>query len=104
MGKTHRVYIKIHVYFSQHSRVFFEGFTIVVDVYNPWPAPSEVKHEYGIEIITEYPEGIALNPIKVGYVAIILAVARNKFMQIDLQKHKNLGCIIYDVKRIFSKG
>ena len=50
-------------------------------------------HEYGIKTITEYPEGN-------GYGAIILAVAHKEFMTINLQKHKDEGCIIYDVKGI----
>lgn len=55
--------------------------------------PNEVKHEYGINTITEYPEGN-------GYKAIILAVAHNEFLKIKLKEHKDLGCIIYDVKGI----
>lgn len=68
---------------------------IEVDVYDPWAEPNEVKHEYGIKTITEYPEGN-------GYAAIILAVAHNEFMKIKLHKHKADGCIIYDVKGILS--
>lgn len=68
-----------------------------VDVYDPWADPSEVKHEYGIKTITEYPEGN-------GYEAIILAVAHNEFMKINLQEHKEQGCVIYDVKNILPKN
>lgn len=65
-----------------------------VDVYDPWADPEKVKHEYGIESLTKYPEHN-------GYSAIVLAVAHNEFMQINLQKHKEQVCIIYDVKWIF---
>ena len=58
--------------------------------------PAEVMHEYGIKTITEYPEGN-------GYGAIILAVAHKEFMSIDLQEHKDAGCIIYDVKGILNQ-
>ena len=68
-------------------------YDIEVDVYDPWANPAEVMHEYGIKTITEYPEGN-------GYKAIILAVAHNEFMSIDLQSHRDGGCIIYDVKGI----
>jgi len=61
---------------------------MVVDVYDPWADPAEVKHEYGIKTIIEYPEDIALNQVEGGYAAIILAVAYNEFMQIDLQSIK----------------
>lgn len=68
-------------------------YDIEVDVYDPWANPEEVKHDYGIKSITEYPEGN-------GYGAIILAVAHKEFITIDLLGHKNEGCIIYDVKGI----
>lgn len=68
-------------------------YNIEVDVYDPWAAPKEVMHEYNIKTITEYPEGN-------GYAAIVLAVAHNEFMTINLQEHKDAGCIIYDVKGI----
>ena len=76
---------------------------INVDIYDPclsrWAQrnreadPLEVKHEYNIKTIPYYPEGN-------GYAAIILAVAHNEFMHINLRLHKDLGCIIYDVKGI----
>jgi len=37
---------------------------IDVDVYDTWADPAEVKHEYEISILSEYPEGN-------GYSAII---------------------------------
>ncbi|MDP3641659.1 MAG: nucleotide sugar dehydrogenase [Bacteroidota bacterium] len=71
-------------------------YDVEVDVYDPWADPAEVKHEYGINTITEYPTGN-------NYVAIILAVAHHEFMTINLQDHKDNGCIIYDVKGILKK-
>jgi UDP-N-acetyl-D-galactosamine dehydrogenase len=71
-------------------------YDIEVDVFDPWAKPSEVKYEYGIKTISEYPEGN-------DYGAIILAVAHKEFMKIDLLEHKMQGCIIYDVKGIISK-
>ena len=67
---------------------------IAVDVYDPWANQSEVKHEYQIDTITTYPENN-------GYNAIILAVAHKEFKNIDLQEHKRMGCVIYDVKTLF---
>ena len=64
-----------------------------VDVYDPWADPEEVKHEYGIKSLMEYPESN-------GYNAIVLAVAHKEFMQINLKEHKDQGCVIYDVKGI----
>jgi UDP-N-acetyl-D-galactosamine dehydrogenase len=67
-----------------------------VDIYDPWANTEEVKLEYGIEILTQYPE-------KDGYQAIILAVAHNEFREINMKIHKQNGVIIYDVKGILPK-
>ncbi len=76
-----------------------------IDVYDPWADPAEVQHEYGITSTKQYPD----HPSRGGegggfYKAIILAVAHNAFMKIDLQKHKEMGCIIYDVKGILKQA
>ena len=68
-----------------------------VDVYDPWADREEVKQEYSINILNEYPEGN-------GYNAIVLAVAHEKFMHIDLKEHKDKGCVIFDVKGILDKS
>ena len=76
---------------------------INVDVYDPWANPDKVQHEYNINIFG------ASNPTSLGgvgggpYSAIILAVAHNEFMTINLQEHKDKGCIIYDVKGILKE-
>ena len=64
-----------------------------VDVFDPWANPEEVKHEYDIDILTDYPKNN-------NFGAIILAVAHNEFMEIDLKEHKDNGSIIFDVKGI----
>lgn len=69
---------------------------IDVDVYDPWARPEEVKREYKIDSLKTYPKGN-------GYGAIILAVAHKEFMKINLQEHKDRGCIIYDVKGTLSR-
>jgi UDP-N-acetyl-D-galactosamine dehydrogenase len=68
-------------------------YDVEVDVYDPWVNTEEVLHEYNITPLITYPEGD-------GYQAIIMAVAHNKFSEIDLQKHRSAGAIIYDVKGI----
>lgn len=69
-------------------------YEIDVDVYDPWADKDEVKHEYEIDLRTDYPE------IK-GYNGIILVVAHKEFLKINLQEHKRTGCIVYDVKGIY---
>ncbi len=71
-------------------------FGMEVDVYDPWADPNEVMHEYGINTITEFPEGN-------GYGTIILAVAHNEFQQINMANHKEAGTVIYDCKGILPK-
>lgn len=63
-----------------------------VDIYDPWADPAEVNHEYGIITITEYPK-------ENSYDAIILAVAHNKFSDLNLSELMlTKETIIYDVK------
>jgi UDP-N-acetyl-D-galactosamine dehydrogenase len=73
-----------------------QSYGMQVDIFDPWADPKEVKHEYGIDILTEYPKGN-------GYEAIVLAVAHNEFQKIDIKAHKVSGAIIYDVKGILPK-
>jgi len=70
-----------------------KSFGLQIDIYDPWANPSDVLREYGLSILSEYPENN-------GYAAIVLAVSHNKFKDINLVYHKNRGCIIYDVKGI----
>jgi UDP-N-acetyl-D-galactosamine dehydrogenase len=70
-----------------------ESFGMEVDIYDPWASPEEVKHEYGIDILSEYPESN-------GYGAVILAVAHDEFKDIPLEKHAANGVVIYDVKGV----
>lgn len=67
-----------------------------VDVFDPWANPEEVKHEYSIDILSEYPKNN-------NFGAIILAVAHNEFMEINLKEHKNNGAVVFDVKGILAK-
>jgi UDP-N-acetyl-D-glucosamine/UDP-N-acetyl-D-galactosamine dehydrogenase len=73
------------------------SYGVEVDVYDPWASVEEVKHEYGIDILNNYPDGN-------GYGAIVLAVAHNEFLEIDLKKYKDRGTIIFDVKGILEKN
>jgi len=72
------------------------SYGIDVDIYDPWASPEEVKHEYGLTITANLNESV-------DYSAVILAVAHNEFMKIDLQAFKTKGAIIYDVKGILPR-
>ena len=84
--------------------IFYElcEYGIAVDVYDPWAEPAEVMHEYGIVTIAQYPEIKPCSVVEGGYGAVILAVAHQEFLHIDLMAHKNAGAIIYDVKGTLS--
>jgi UDP-N-acetyl-D-galactosamine dehydrogenase len=73
-----------------------QSYGMQVDIFDPWADPKEVKHEYAINILSEYPAGN-------GYDTIILAVAHNEFKNIDIQAHKSRSAIIFDVKGILPK-
>jgi len=72
------------------------SYGIDVDIYDPWASAEEVKHEYGLTITANLNESV-------DYSAVILAVAHNEFMKIDLQAFKTKGAIIYDVKGILPR-
>lgn len=61
-----------------------------ITIYDPWASAAEVKHEYGLDMISvlEYNK----------YDAIVLAVAHNEFSVLDLNALKSENGMIYDVK------
>ena len=69
-----------------------EDYEIQVVCYDPWVDPQEVQHEYGLESQTSLSE--------VQYDAIVLTVAHDEFLQLDLQTYLKPNGIIYDVKGI----
>jgi UDP-N-acetyl-D-galactosamine dehydrogenase len=59
-------------------------------VYDPWADPEEVKREYNLELLSS-PEG--------KYDAVVLAVAHEKFNDLDIETLKNGNdTVIYDIK------
>lgn len=68
-----------------------------VDVYDPWVSTEEVKHEYGIDLISKRED------IKIKYDAVILAVSHKEFLNIDLNDFVNDKHVKFDVKSILPK-
>jgi UDP-N-acetyl-D-galactosamine dehydrogenase len=62
-----------------------------VDIYDPWADVTEVKHEYGETLITEY--NLA------NYNTIVLAVAHNEFKSIDFNL-RSKHSVLYDIKSL----
>ena len=70
-------------------------FNMCVDVYDNWANPEEVKHEYGIELITELEEG--------KYDGVVLAVDHSELKKMGEQKLRSFGKenhVLYDVKHV----
>ncbi len=65
---------------------------INISIYDPWANPEEVKHEYNLNVLENIQDK--------KFDAIVLAVAHNEFLELDLNQYKNLNSIIYDVKGV----
>lgn len=67
-----------------------------VTIYDPLANPSEVMHEYGLESTNKIPEE--------KFDAIVLTVAHEEFLQMDINIFKNEDAVIYDVKGILNQA
>lgn len=67
-----------------------EEYTKNITVYDPWANKEEVRHEYQVEIENKLPEK--------KFDAVILAVAHDKFLKIDVRSLLKENGVIYDVK------
>jgi UDP-N-acetyl-D-galactosamine dehydrogenase len=70
------------------------NYEVNVSVYDPWLDLNEVKQAYGINVMNNLPEG--------QFSAVILAVAHNEFLTLDVRSFAPNG-IVYDVKGILPK-
>lgn len=73
-----------------------EDYALHVTTFDPWASPEEVKHEYSLTVVNEIPDE--------EFDAIILTVAHNEFLNLDLYKYLKEGGVIYDVKGILEKS
>lgn len=72
-----------------------EPYTKNITIYDPWANPEEVKHEYNVEVTTTLPND--------KFDTIILAVAHNQFLELDLTTLRKENSVLYDVKNILPK-
>lgn len=72
-----------------------QEYTNKVTVYDPWANADVVKHEYGIDIITEL-------PIE-KFDAVIMGVAHKQFLSLDVKSLVKEGGVIYDVKGLLPR-
>jgi UDP-N-acetyl-D-galactosamine dehydrogenase len=75
-----------------------KSFGCVVDVYDPWADAEEVKHEYGLEIMTKADE---LKDKK--YNALVAAVAHQEFLNMNLKALQTNNAVVFDIKSILPK-
>ena len=69
-----------------------------VDIFDSWADAVEVKHEYGVDLISEPEVG--------AYDAIILAVDHSDFKSWGEEKIRCLGKenhVLYDIKHVLNK-
>lgn len=70
-------------------------FGLSVDIFDPWADPSEVKHEYNIDLISELAES---------YDAVILAVSHDDFKEIDFKALVNgNNAVVFDTKAFLDR-
>ena len=72
-----------------------EDYGIAVTIFDPWAKPSEVKHEYQLEMTNSLPTTT--------FDAIVLGVAHNEFVSIDLSQLKNPNGVLFDVKGVLNE-
>jgi UDP-N-acetyl-D-galactosamine dehydrogenase len=69
---------------------------ITVSIYDPWANPAEVQHEYGLTTSVEMPHQ--------KFDALVLGVAHQEFLNLDLSQLQNNNSLLYDVKGVLGKG
>ena len=69
---------------------------ITVTIYDPMANPVEVKHEYRLITTTELPNQ--------KFDAVVLGVAHQEFLKLDISKLQNESSLLYDVKGVLGNG
>ncbi|MCL6218884.1 nucleotide sugar dehydrogenase [Zunongwangia pacifica] len=72
-----------------------KDYGVNISVYDPLANPEEVLHEYGVKTLNKKPNA--------KYDAVILAVAHQEFLEMDLEELKTKNAVIYDVKGVLGE-
>jgi UDP-N-acetyl-D-galactosamine dehydrogenase len=67
-----------------------------VDIFDPWALADEVKHEYGIEIMSKIDADKK-------YDAILLTVAHDEYKSFDFEKYYKAGAVVFDAKAVVDR-
>jgi UDP-N-acetyl-D-galactosamine dehydrogenase len=71
-----------------------EDYQLQVTTFDPWANPEEVVHEYDLTVVNEIPNK--------KFDAIILTVAHNEFVNLNLKDYLKENGVVYDVKGILA--
>lgn len=71
-------------------------YTSHITVYDPWADAGRVKHEYGIDIVNQLPDD--------KYDAVILGVAHQEFLNLDVRSLTTPQGVVYDVKGVLDRS
>lgn len=71
-------------------------YTSHIMVYDPWADAARVKHEYGIDVVNQLPAG--------PYDAVILGVAHQEFLNLDVRSLTTPQGVVYDVKGVLDRS
>ncbi len=72
-----------------------QDYSLDVVTFDPWANPAEVAHEYKLDVLNQLPTE--------KFDAVILTVAHNEFLDIDLNQYLKEGGIIYDIKGVLEQ-
>lgn len=67
-----------------------------VSIYDPWANPAIAKHEYGVDVVREFPNET--------FDAVILAVAHKDFETIDVASLLKENHVVFDVKCVLNRN
>src|SRR5574344_2690890 len=70
-------------------------YTDHITIYDPWADAGRVQREYQIDVVNTLPEK--------KYEAVILAIAHDKFKDLNLARYKDNGAVIFDVKNFVDR-
>ncbi|MGL1890199.1 MAG: nucleotide sugar dehydrogenase [Spirochaetaceae bacterium] len=68
-----------------------------VSVYDPWASANDVKKAFNLDLLSELKSSNKFD-------SIILAVAHNKFIDINFENYKNKNCVVYDIKSVLPES
>ncbi len=74
-----------------------KSFKLNVDVYDPWATISGVKHEYDIDLISDFKD------ITKKYQTIVIVVAHDEFKALNINSVAAKNFVLYDVKAMLPK-